>query len=93
MITSDQLVAFCAEQQPKKYRLIWKGSKIPRGASVGGISISWTQHGLVIGANGENLGYYERIKEWNGLDKDEHEMLISTDREVFDTNGKICEIA
>jgi len=66
------------------FRLTWKGSKIPRGAKINGSRITWTQHGCVYSESGEGevMGYYTRTKEWAGEDKDEHEMIISTDHTV-----------
>jgi hypothetical protein len=61
------------------FRLHWTGTKIPRGASIDGDPIAWTQHGVVSGASQNTIGYYSRLEEWTGPNKDEHEMLIATD--------------
>lgn len=79
------------------YRLHWTGSKIPRGASVKvnpeeSVAIAWTQHGVVTGSDGQNLGYYERTEEWGGESGREHEMLIATDFEVVPAEGMTCEL-
>lgn len=84
------LVEQLAELQPIRYLLRWKGSKIPRGAKVGDVPIAWTQHGIVRGADGQTLGYYERTIEWGGPDRDEHEMVIRAKAQVFDTEGRPC---
>lgn len=60
-----------------RIRLTWKGTKIPRGAAVGGREVSSTQHGRVLDAAGKHLGTYERKQEWAGAGKDEHEMVIT----------------
>lgn len=59
------------------FTLHWTGSKIPRGYKVNGVEIGWTQHGLVTGVNGEDLGTYDRTIEWGGPNHDEHEMVIT----------------
>lgn len=56
--------------------LHWTGHKIPRGYKVNGVEIGWTQNGLVVGINKENLGTYERTLEYGGPNKDEHEMIV-----------------
>lgn len=56
------------------FRICWTGSKIPRGARFGGGTIAWAQHGRLIGANGETLGTYRRVREFSGKNRDEHEM-------------------
>lgn len=80
----------------RSYRLHWTGSKIPRGASIkmDGVDypITWTQHGQVTVNTGKALGYYERTEEWSGPNKNEHEMLISTDGEVVPAEGMTCEL-
>ena len=56
--------------------LKWKGSKTPRGLSIGGVDISHAQHGIVTGVNGKTLGTYTRTMEFGGPNKDEHEMFV-----------------
>lgn len=58
------------------YLVEWQGSKIPRGASIHGIAIGWTQNGIVSGTQGENLGTYERLVEFGGESGREHKMLV-----------------
>lgn len=71
----------------------WKGSKIPRGATINHIAIGWTQHGRIIGENGEDLGYYSRMQEFDGPDGDQHAMLITTPESavVVAPDGTICD--
>jgi hypothetical protein len=59
-------------QLPWAYLLRWKGSKVPRGASVDGTRITWAQHGRLVGEDGSQLGLYERVDEFGGPDSDEH---------------------
>lgn len=68
------------------FRLHWKGSKIPRGAFLDGSPIVWTQHGIVSTEATANSGYYARVEEWSGVNKDEHEMIIATNGEVTAPN-------
>lgn len=42
----------------------YDGSKIPRGLVVDGVPVVWTQHGIVTGEGGKNLGTYERLVEF-----------------------------
>ena len=89
---AKDLIKKLAETQSAEYRLRWKGSKIPRGAKVGEAEISWTQQGIVSDKNGHRLGYYERRVEFGGPDNDEHEMIISSNAPVYDTQGDACEV-
>ncbi len=61
---------------PLWYLLKWQGSKIPRGATIGGVEIGWTQHGMITGSNGMGLGYYSRLLEWGGENGDSHAMVV-----------------
>ncbi len=54
----------------------WTGNKIPRGASINGVQIGWTQHGIVTGTKGEDLGLYERLVECGGPRGTEQKMLV-----------------
>lgn len=60
------------------YLVEWEGGKIPRGASIDGVPIGWTQNGMVSGAAGEQIGTYERLLEHGGASGQEHKMLIYT---------------
>ncbi len=79
-LTAESIIDAMAEHDIAKgaepITLKWKGSKVPRGHSVNGIQIGWTQHGLVTGVDGQNLGTYTRLQEFGGPDRDEHVMLI-----------------
>jgi hypothetical protein len=65
------------------FRMEWEGSKIPRGASINGVEIGWTQHGIVTGKNSEQLGYYEREVEFGGDSGSKHVMVISTNHSAI----------
>lgn len=70
-----------SDQAKNHFVLEWRGSKIPRGATIGGIKIGWTQHGMISGESGEDLGTYKRSVEFGGEHRDAHIMTISTDHE------------
>lgn len=90
-IQAISLINALKNTSEKKYKLNWKGSKIPRGAKVGNSFIDWTQNGIV-SAGGKNVGFYERTIEWGGANKDAHEMIIYSNEVVYDTNGNECPI-
>ncbi len=71
------LIEKSIETQQKQYRLSWKGNKVPRGAIVNSREIAWTQHGMVRDSCGTVIGYYERLVEWGGDDKQDQVMLIA----------------
>jgi len=92
---AKQLLTLLRASEKKSYRLHWTGSKIPRGAFVDGKPITWTQHGIVyVGGSldGSQVGYYTRVQEWSGDNKDEHEMIISTEGIVEAGPGQTCEL-
>jgi len=86
----DQLRQSCQYE----YSMQWLGTKIPRGATIGGIAVGCAQHGRITGVKGEELGYYVRTKEYDGPDQDEHAMLVSTTGavEVIAPNGSVCNL-
>lgn len=67
--------------------LRWNGSKIPRGAKVGGMNIDWTQHGMV-SAGGKTVGMYDRLVEYG--DNELQVMVLYTNEPVTDTQGNPC---
>lgn len=69
----------------------WKGSKIPRGGKVGNIEIGWSQHDIITGKNGEQLGFYERLQEFGGANHDEHVMLIRVNEPATNPDGTLCD--
>jgi hypothetical protein len=78
MATAQALIGQMMATRENHFLLTWEGSKIPRGATVDGVQIGWTQHGLVTGAGGEQLGEYERITEFGGATGNTQVMLIGT---------------
>jgi hypothetical protein len=69
-------------RRPKAFRLRWRGTNIPRGASViinqQPHMIAMTQNGMVVAANGKDLGNYIRESESNGIQS----MIIATEGDV-----------
>lgn len=92
MAKCDALIAGLRTGSNNNYFLRWCGSKDPRGATIGGVGVGWTQHGRIVGEGGEDLGFYERLKEFGGDAGDEHTMLVSTnsDVEVIAPDGIVC---
>ena len=92
MKLANALVDDIRNSSTHDYIMRWKGSKIPRGAIIDGIAIVWTQHGIIIGENGEALGYYDRMREFGGDNHDEHAMLITTPEaaRVVAPDGTVC---
>lgn len=89
---AKQLLTELRAREQKSYRLHWTGTKVPRGATIDGQPISWTQHGIVYVKDGTTKGYYTRVQEWSGQNQDEHEMLISTEYVVEAGPGQTCEL-
>lgn len=83
------LIARLRDDQRFIYLMQWHGSKIPRGAYVDGYRVGWMQHGIVTACDGTQLGYYERLEEFGGVDKTQHFVAILLDREceVIDPMG------
>lgn len=80
-IRVDALLQKCIEACNYVFLLKWRGSKVPRGAVIGGHKIIWTQHGKIMTGeegkpwSGKHIGYYQRLIEFGGKDQDEHLML------------------
>ena len=86
-----QLVKEISAQAPKRVVMKWKGSKVSRGATIGGIEIAWTQHGRILGNDHRELGHYQRAVEFGGTNGDEHEIVCAVDDvEVIAPDGTIC---
>jgi hypothetical protein len=60
---AKNLVLKIGEGRKNLFLMQWKGTKIPHGATIGGIEIGWTQHGIITGKGGEQLGEYYRFEE------------------------------
>ena len=74
--TATGLLRKIAERAKGIFLLEWEGNKIPRGAIVCDKRIAWTQHGLVTGESGKNIGTYERLVEFGGASGKEQKMLV-----------------
>ena|SRR3989344_388238 len=74
--TTTGLLCKIAERAKEIFLLEWDGNKIPRGAVVCGMSIGWTQHGLVTSESGQSIGTYERLVEFGGASHNEQKMLV-----------------
>ncbi len=70
------LLRAITEKAENIFLLEWKGNKIPRGATVAGHIIAWTQNGLVTSDQGQYVGTYERLVEFGGVDHREQKILI-----------------
>lgn len=74
--TATGLLQKIAERANDIFLLEWEGNKIPRGAIINGRSIGWTQNGIVVSDQGENMGTYKRTVEFGGANKSEQKMLV-----------------
>lgn len=74
------------------YVMQWRGTKIPRGATIGGAEVGWAQHGIISGKQGQKLGYYKRDIQFGGPGEDFHQIRICTDTEteVVSPSGEVC---
>lgn len=79
-------------QSKYAYDMEWLGSKIPRGATIDGVPISWTQNGMITGENGVHLGLYDRMQEGGYNTAPTHIMRVLTNKpvEVCQPDGVIC---
>ncbi len=59
--------------------LTWEGNKIPRGAEINSQQIAWTQNGIVTSIEGEMIGQYERLQEFEGENRKTQQMLVFTE--------------
>ncbi len=73
---ADRLLAMRRQRSQKVFRLSWKGGKVPEGAVVDGKRVVYTRDGSVIGGEGSVIGTYDRMLEFGGAKRDEHEMLV-----------------
>jgi len=78
MAMAQALIGQMMGKSENFFLLTYEGSKIPRGAAIDNVEIGWTQHGMVTGKGGEQLGYYERIVEFGGSTGNTQVMLIAT---------------
>jgi hypothetical protein len=78
---AEDMIGKLSDEANNHFLLTWEGSKVPRGAAIGGTDVGWTQHGIITGIDGSSLGYYDRISEFGGPEGRTQAMLIGTDRE------------
>lgn len=78
--TINSLLNSSRKDAKKIFHLKWEGDKIPRGAVIEGMTIGWTQNGMVNGTDKEdrdaNIGTYERLVEFGGATGREQQMLV-----------------
>lgn len=72
----NDLLFRIAESATELFLLEWEGDKIPRGVSINGKSIGWTQNGMVNSDRGENIGTYERLVEFGGESGRQQKMIV-----------------
>ena len=75
-IVANLMLARIAGEAKAIFLLEWEGNKIPRDAEINGKKVGWTQNGLVVGTNGEDIGTYERLVEFGGPSRKEQKMLV-----------------
>lgn len=63
-------------QDTRVYLLDWEGSKVPRGVTIEGKVIAWTQNGMVVATDHSTIGTYDRTIEFGGESRQHHQMLI-----------------
>lgn len=75
-VNLNGLITELKKVSQKAYILAWEGGKVPRGAIVDGHTIGWTQNGQVIAEDGKFIGVYDRLMEYGGESKKQHQMII-----------------
>jgi hypothetical protein len=72
---ADRLMRMRRLHAKKVFHLKWKGGKVPEGAVVDEKRIVYTRDGNVTGER-TSIGTYERLVEFGGENRDEHQMLV-----------------
>lgn len=91
---AEKIIAARQRFAKKVLRLTWSWKKVPRGVDLGqGLEIIDTSSGRIIAGKDQTLdtqifggidvGTYDRIKEFDWPNKDEHEMVLYLDHEIF----------
>ncbi len=58
----DKFISKMREGQGgRKYLVAWVGERSPRGLTVEGKTIGWTQHGTIRSVDNEEIGTYDRL--------------------------------
>ena len=93
MLAAKQLLDHVRQSSDNDCIMRWKGTKIPRGAMIDGVPVAWAQHGIIRGPEGQELAYYERMREFAGPNGDEHALLITTMNpvSVIAPDGTVCQ--
>ena len=76
-INVNEILARLAHTANELFLLEWEGNKIPRGASINGKEIAWTQNGVVVSADNQTVGVYERLVEFGGTSGNEQKMIVA----------------
>ena len=88
----NALLSTAQAAAPHVFEMTWTGSKIPRGGTVGGHQINWTQNGQVHLEGGSPGSTYERDVEWGGDDGKLHTIRIFTSLEsATNPDGTPCK--
>lgn len=74
----DSLLGRMKDRMDRCFVLEWRGDKIPYGAVVLGRQIDWAQHGIATDTKGKTIGYYERLVEFGGVERNLQQMLLYT---------------
>jgi len=66
----DRFLSGAARQasDARAYAIEWTGGRVPRGLELEGKEIGWMQHGVVKDADGQQIGFYERLRDNAGAD-------------------------
>ena len=93
MLLAKQLLDRVRQSSENDCIMWWKGTKVPRGAMIDGVPVAWAQHGIIRGPDGQELAYYDRMREFAGPNGDEHALLITTMKPVpvIAPDGKVCQ--
>ena len=91
----ERLQRFSRDRSTYVTVMIWKGDKIPQGATIDGVPITWTQNGqITCTAEGrrKDAGNYVRNSEYGGAGRDEHTMTMyfNSAVKVINPNGDEC---
>ncbi len=72
----EQLRTAIRDKASRVFLLTWEGNKVPRGVSILGHIIAWTQHGRVISEGGQEIGMYDRLVEFGGESGHQQQMIV-----------------
>src|SRR4051794_18272023 len=74
----SRILTGAARQAPdaRAYAIEWRGDRVPRGVELEGRVIGWMQHGVVKDEAGEQIGFYERLRDSAGEDRKLQSVLV-----------------